>query len=133
VSWGARIVAGLIRVYQLVLSPWVTQSCKYYPSCSQYALDAVVAHGVLRGTGLAIWRLLRCNPWSRGGVDHVPPSRRARLRSPVVPGADESSLADEPTTEAPPAGDDRCTRAAPHALDDRHRQSVRPTADLART
>ena len=50
-------------------------TCKYYPSCSQYALTAVRRHGALRGTGLALWRLLRCNPWSLGGVDDVPPAR----------------------------------------------------------
>ena len=73
----ARAAIGLVRAYQLVVSPWVTVSCKYYPSCSAYALDAVRTHGALRGIRMAAWRFLRCNPWSRGGVDHVPP------RSPV--------------------------------------------------
>lgn len=68
----ARVGAWTIRAYQLVLSPWVVQQCKYYPSCSAYALEAVQRHGALRGTRLAVWRVLRCNPWSRGGVDHVP-------------------------------------------------------------
>ena len=68
----ARVAARLVRAYQLVVSPWVTVSCKYYPSCSAYALEAVQTHGAIRGTRLAVWRLLRCNPWSRGGVDHVP-------------------------------------------------------------
>lgn len=68
----ARVLAWLVRAYQLVVSPWVTATCKYYPSCSAYALEAVRSHGAVRGSGLALWRLLRCNPWSRGGVDHVP-------------------------------------------------------------
>ena len=46
-------------------------SCKYHPSCSQYAIDAFRAHGLAKGSALAIWRLLRCNPWSHGGVDYV--------------------------------------------------------------
>ena len=68
-----RFVAiGLVRAYQLLLSPLFAGSCKYHPSCSQYAIDALRRHGVVRGTALATWRLLRCNPWSRGGVDYVP-------------------------------------------------------------
>ena len=46
-------------------------TCKYHPSCSQYALDALDKHGLVRGSGKAVWRLLRCNPWSHGGVDHA--------------------------------------------------------------
>jgi putative membrane protein insertion efficiency factor len=72
VSPFARLAAGLVRGYQLIVSPWVTVSCKYYPSCSAYALEAVRTHGALRGLRLAGWRFLRCNPWSDGGVDHVP-------------------------------------------------------------
>ena len=73
----ARVAAGLVRAYQLVVSPWVTVSCKYYPSCSAYALEAVRTHGAIRGIRMAGWRFLRCNPWSRGGVDHVPPRTRS--------------------------------------------------------
>jgi putative membrane protein insertion efficiency factor len=72
VNVATSIATGLVRGYQLIVSPWVTVTCKYHPSCSQYALDALRAHGVVRGTGLALWRFLRCNPWSRGGVDYVP-------------------------------------------------------------
>lgn len=49
--------------------------CRYYPSCSTYAVGALRVHGPLRGSGLALWRLLRCHPWSPGGVDHVPHQR----------------------------------------------------------
>lgn len=64
-----------VRGYRLLLSPIVPQTiggrCKYHPSCSQYALDALREFGFLRGSALAAWRLLRCNPWSRGGVDYA--------------------------------------------------------------
>ncbi len=71
----ARFVVLMIRAYQRYLSPMRPPTCKYYPSCSQYAVIALQRHGLLRGTALAAWRLLRCNPWSRGGVDDVPPVR----------------------------------------------------------
>jgi uncharacterized protein len=66
------LLLGLVRAYQAVVSPWLPPSCKYYPSCSAYAVTALRRHGALKGAVLAAWRLLRCNPWSRGGVDHVP-------------------------------------------------------------
>jgi putative membrane protein insertion efficiency factor len=62
-----------IRFYQRVISPWTASSCRYYPSCSQYALVAIQRHGVVRGGWLAARRLGRCHPWTPGGVDHVPP------------------------------------------------------------
>lgn len=74
----ALTLIGMLRAYQAVISPMTGPTCKYYPSCSHYALTAVQRHGALRGTGLALWRLLRCNPWSLGGVDDVPPARDAR-------------------------------------------------------
>jgi putative membrane protein insertion efficiency factor len=61
-----------IRFYQSVISPWTAPSCRYYPSCSQYALVAIERHGVVRGGWLAVRRLGRCHPWAAGGVDHVP-------------------------------------------------------------
>ncbi|ACQ82461.1 protein of unknown function DUF37 [Beutenbergia cavernae DSM 12333] len=72
------LLLGLVRGYQLIVSPWFAPRCRYYPSCSAYAVTALRRHGVVRGTGLAAWRLLRCNPWSKGGVDHVP-ARAAKL------------------------------------------------------
>jgi putative membrane protein insertion efficiency factor len=60
-----------VRFYQRAISPALPSRCKYHPSCSQYAVDAVRRYGVLRGVVLAGWRLLRCNPWSHGGVDFV--------------------------------------------------------------
>ena len=61
-----------IRIYQLCLSPFVGGQCRFYPSCSGYAAEAVDAHGALRGGWLALRRLLRCHPWHPGGVDLVP-------------------------------------------------------------
>ncbi len=65
------IVIAPIRVYQRLISPLLPRSCRYHPSCSQYAIDAVRSYGALRGGVLAAWRVLRCNPWSHGGVDPV--------------------------------------------------------------
>ena len=65
-------LAALIRAYQLAISPVLPPSCRYYPSCSQYAREAVLKHGIVRGVYLAAARLVRCNPWSAGGVDLVP-------------------------------------------------------------
>jgi putative membrane protein insertion efficiency factor len=70
-----------IRLYQVLLSPMVGERCKYYPSCSQYAVDAVSRYGILRGLVLSGWRLLRCNPWSRGGFDPVEAQRLFRSSS----------------------------------------------------
>ena len=69
------IAAAPIRLYQRVLSPALPQRCKYHPSCSAYALEAVRVHGSVRGSWLAARRVVRCHPWAAGGVDHVPPPR----------------------------------------------------------
>jgi uncharacterized protein len=60
-----------IRAYQRGISPFIPRRCKYRPSCSQYAVDAIREFGPLKGLVLAGWRLLRCNPWSHGGVDYA--------------------------------------------------------------
>jgi putative membrane protein insertion efficiency factor len=64
-----------VHVYRWTLGPLTAGSCKYHPSCSQYALDALRSYGFFRGSVLAGWRLLRCNPWSHGGVDFVSDQR----------------------------------------------------------
>lgn len=64
----------LIRSYQLILSPFVGQHCRYYPSCSHYAKDAVHTHGPWQGSWLAVKRVCRCHPWHEGGIDPVPGS-----------------------------------------------------------
>ena len=61
-----------VRLYQLTVSPLLpANTCKYHPTCSQYAIDALGKHGLLGGAWRAAWRILRCNPWSHGGVDHA--------------------------------------------------------------
>ncbi len=72
----------LIKVYQWVVSPLLGPTCRFYPSCSAYAVEALQVHGLLRGTALAGWRLLRCAPWHPGGVDPVPPAHTPRTSSP---------------------------------------------------
>ena len=67
-----RVLAGLIRGYQILLSPLLPPSCRFYPSCSQYALEAVNRHGALKGGWLAARRLARCHPFNPGGYDPVP-------------------------------------------------------------
>jgi hypothetical protein len=73
-----------IRVYQRLFSPALGQRCKYYPSCSEYAAQAIRQFGILRGLILAGWRLLRCNPWSHGGFDPVEEQRVFKPRAPVA-------------------------------------------------
>lgn len=67
----ASLLVLMVRGYQRIVSPLLPKSCKYHPSCSQYAIDAVREFGVLRGLVLAVWRVLRCNPMSYGGYDPV--------------------------------------------------------------
>ena len=65
-------LVGLIKTYQFAVSPFSPACCKYYPTCSSYAIEAIQMHGPWRGLLMATWRLLRCNPWSEGGADPVP-------------------------------------------------------------
>jgi putative membrane protein insertion efficiency factor len=69
------ILLGLIKLYRVSLSGWLGGQCKFYPSCSHYAEDAVRIHGALKGSLMAGWRIARCGPFTDGGVDHVPPRR----------------------------------------------------------
>ena len=75
-----RLATAPIRVYQRVISPAFPDRCKYHPSCSEYAVQAVRRYGVLRGVVLSAWRLMRCNPWSHGGVDFVEDQKLFRSR-----------------------------------------------------
>jgi putative membrane protein insertion efficiency factor len=75
------ILVAPIRLYQRALSPGLPARCKYHPSCSEYAVQAVRRYGVVRGVVLAGWRLLRCNPWSHGGVDFVEDQTLFRKRT----------------------------------------------------
>jgi len=66
------LIVATIVVYQRLVSPFLGPNCRFYPSCSQYAKEAVLKHGPLRGVSLAVRRLVRCHPWNPGGVDLVP-------------------------------------------------------------
>jgi putative membrane protein insertion efficiency factor len=77
------IAVAPIRFYQRAVSPVIPQRCKYYPSCSDYAVGAVRQYGVLRGLVLAGWRLLRCNPLSNGGFDYVEDQKLFHSRAPA--------------------------------------------------
>jgi putative membrane protein insertion efficiency factor len=72
-SYPARAAVAPIRLYQRLISPLLGPRCRFHPSCSVYAADAILTHGVLRGLYLAVRRLVRCHPWNPGGVDRVPP------------------------------------------------------------
>ena len=67
-----------IRLYRRWISPLFPPCCRFTPTCSQYTIEAIRVHGVLRGIALGTWRILRCNPWSQGGYDPVPPKRRPK-------------------------------------------------------
>ena len=77
------LLSAPIVAYQRYISPALGPRCRYAPSCSTYALQAIRVHGPIKGLILATWRLLRCNPWSHGGVDHVP--ERGRLTHGFLP------------------------------------------------
>jgi putative membrane protein insertion efficiency factor len=82
-----RLLVVPIKLYQRTVGRMLAPRCRYYPSCSQYAVQAIERYGILRGLVLAGWRLLRCNPWSAGGVDLVD---EQRLFKPRVPASNSS-------------------------------------------
>jgi putative membrane protein insertion efficiency factor len=77
-------LVALLRLYRFVVSPMYGQVCRYHPTCSAYALEAVEQHGAVKGTWLSVRRVLRCHPWAAGGVDHVPAKTLARSSRAVV-------------------------------------------------
>ncbi|MEX0914101.1 MAG: membrane protein insertion efficiency factor YidD [Demequina sp.] len=100
-----RILMGAVRAYQVTVSPLLGPRCKYYPSCSHYGYQALSQHGAVKGSALAVWRVLRCNPWSNGGVDDVPGEGEKLFRlhrnNATVPSGSppsrNSSVNDQPT------------------------------------
>ncbi len=76
-----NICVAILQVYRTVISPLYGQVCRYYPTCSAYALEAIQQHGVVRGVWLGSRRIARCHPWARGGVDDVPLPRAGRRRT----------------------------------------------------
>ena len=104
-SFLTRFLSWPIRVYQRWLSPGLPARCRYAPTCSQYALESLQIHGVLKGTLLGVWRVLRCNPWSKGGVDRVPAKGRWPSKPLDVDGL--HALYEREDAEAALAGDRR--------------------------
>jgi uncharacterized protein len=76
-------LVALLRGYQRWISPALPPTCRFYPTCSAYAVEALQVHGLLRGVALTAWRLLRCAPWHPGGIDPVPQGRRGRTAPPA--------------------------------------------------
>lgn len=71
INFPKKFLLGGIALYQWLASPWMGRCCRFYPSCSQYAKDAIVKYGAIRGAWLTIFRLLKCHPWHPGGVDEL--------------------------------------------------------------
>ncbi len=89
------LLMALVRFYRRFISPLKSAKCKYYPTCSRYALDALERFGALGGSALAVWRILRCNPWSMGGIDPVPEKFTFKVKK-----FDYSTLGGKPLSEA---------------------------------
>ena len=89
IAWRAGAPArlallGLIRLYRVTLSGWLGGQCRFYPTCSRYAEDAIRLHGAVRGMLMAAWRIARCGPFTRGGVDRVPAPRHVTQYDAVI-------------------------------------------------
>lgn len=112
----ALAVVGLLRLWQLLVSPVYGQTCRFYPSCTAYAMEAVDRHGLVRGGWLTVRRLARCHPWNPGGVDLVPaprvrPSAEATPTAPAT-GTAATGGGDTPIIPAAPVADHRPPRRA---------------------
>lgn len=73
---------GMVRLYQVLLSPWLGRQCRFVPTCSQYFIEAVTRRGPLKGSMMGVWRILRCNPFCKGGYDPVEPASAGQARPP---------------------------------------------------
>ena len=71
-----KVFIKIIKIYQKTISPLLDQNCRYHPTCSQYAIEALTLHGVFYGSFLAIKRIIKCNPWGGSGIDNVPNGER---------------------------------------------------------
>ena len=67
-----KTIIKIIRIYQKFISPLLGQNCRFHPTCSQYAIEALTVHGAVKGTYLSVKRILKCNPWGASGIDYVP-------------------------------------------------------------
>jgi putative membrane protein insertion efficiency factor len=100
-SLAQRVLMGAVRGYQLLLSPWLRAGCRYQPSCSHYAMQALQRHGAAAGSYLAAARILRCNPFCLGGHDPVP-DNPPRLFSRLLHGRAPTNASSTPNSEASP-------------------------------
>lgn len=89
-TFPAALLIGLIRFYRVSLAGWLGGQCRYYPSCSHYAEEAIAVHGALRGSAMATWRVLRCNPFAAGGVEPVNPPSEYEHVIPHMPNGAQS-------------------------------------------
>jgi putative membrane protein insertion efficiency factor len=108
---GRGLIAG-VKAYRLVLKPWLGNSCRFEPTCSQYALTALERHGAIAGSSLAAWRILRCNPWCDGGCDEVP-MRLPALFTRLGLGSNPESTGDVPGRTLDTYRPDTAVTAAP--------------------
>lgn len=99
----------VVRLYRLLLSPWLGSSCRFEPTCSAYALQALALHGAAHGSYLAARRILRCNPWCQGGCDPVPAPRHKPHQQPIF-----SSLLPPSSPPGPSAPSSSLTDSASH-------------------
>lgn len=101
-AWPRQLLLGAVRAYRLLLSPWIGGACRFEPTCSRYAIEALERHGAAAGTYLAICRIGRCAPWCAGGHDPVP-TGRPRLFAHLFAGATRAPSPDlsTPTTSSP--------------------------------
>lgn len=83
-QWPQHILLGVVKAYRLLLSPWLGSGCRFSPTCSEYALDALRQHGAAYGSALTVWRIARCHPWCDGGLDPVPSSTKALFTSLLI-------------------------------------------------
>lgn len=96
----------LVRVYQVALSPFIGRSCRFHPSCSHYAAEAISVHGAAKGTALTAKRICKCNPWHPGGYDPVPPHRDAcDSAAEIQPGHGRDAMHDVKHYTKPDAND----------------------------
>lgn len=92
-----RLLIGLVQGYRLLVSPVLAPSCRYWPTCSEYAIEALRGHGAVRGSWLTAKRLCRCHPWSAGGVDDVPPAGLSNNRWRAYMGDSRRGPSDSPS------------------------------------
>jgi uncharacterized protein len=98
-----QVLMGLVRLYRLLLKPWLGSACRFEPTCSAYTLQALQQHGACAGALLGGWRLLRCQPWCQGGHDPVPASISVRLPGLFTRLGLKNTCAPSNSVESPPA------------------------------